>query len=438
MKRDQAAMPVRVEEDEPSVEHQNALLNIIAPAITGAMKQGLEDAIHDRFSGLWFIGWLMRYVTPTSWMTAVATRELISFLSGADWAQWWYYVPDDIWDNWKPFFIRFAPVMKDVQLRRSIYWWRSVNLLGLVGLFITSICSFVWGFNQSRLWWIATFGLVVFGAGARIATLHVTAYSAICRRKDALRRMGEASREEWSPRMKRLYNLVQNLVGLITIGGLGYFCYDHMTRSAELETTNRVEVKPKRVPDKKISLDQSMEGKEKRPPLPDDDDAPRIDFQNFIEISDEEMRRRNDVRNVWEDKVATYRSHYRNPGQTHEQLCKKVEANLSTILCQVNGEWEFCSNLLWICTTSVWSPRMIYQLPPKGGGWLTMRTPVLVKMSLSRAMTFSYSKGAIWLLDTSVEGRKLVCCSTSAPCLRLSLLLLSIDRLMDLLIHAIK
>lgn len=331
----------------PTIINQNA----ITDAIIKSASKSLETALYERLTGLWFIGGMAKYFLPAPYVASLVTSEFISFVSVQDWTQWWYYIPDPLWEAWKPFFRRICPVMKDVEIRRQIYRWRKCNVFGIF-LIVVSLFRLWYGMNYAAVVAFVLGVSLVAYAGTKIATLHLCAFESITRKKTLLADLGAISRSKWSPEMQILYARVRMLMGTIAFIGAGAFVYKLFADGGKDDDEKPPE--PKK-PEAKLSVTQQLKDKEKRSvPESDQNAVPDttedVEDQNFLQVSDEEMKKKETTINQWEQRMAKYVSDYENDGMTAPQLNKKVGKGISTVDVQLDGKWVFKCNALWIAT----------------------------------------------------------------------------------------
>lgn len=337
------------------VENQNAF----SKAIGQAMTKSFEHAIYERMGDLWIIGRIAKYLFPGPAIVERITRELLSFLSTEDYLQWWYYVPEDAWKKWK-IFKHMSPVVQDVQLRRLILTWRRAGFLGLLMAGIGLVLHFM-GYGWSRTYICIIPGIALwFYSSLRTAKLRLDAFKYLSeKRSKVISAMSEENREqEWSARTKALYAMTQGAFMLTGFATLAYLIHDAFTDSnvetslpkrlaGMLPTVRKSNEKvgapapPSPIPKPNNEISTVVEVSEQESP---------IELQNFIEVSDESLKKRDETINVWEQKVVNATMGYTNPTMTRQQFVSLAPKNLSAIYEKIENDWVYKTNVYWVDT----------------------------------------------------------------------------------------
>lgn len=115
------------------------------------------------------------------------THCLVSYVTHADWFQWWFWIPDEIFENWT--IVRLlAPIMMDTRLRFQI---QVTNLILLIALFISVIT--VW-YNP----YLSFGSFIIFVYASMYAyLLRHSAYQIIANRREACSEIGDTYRQNY-------------------------------------------------------------------------------------------------------------------------------------------------------------------------------------------------------------------------------------------------
>lgn len=344
--------------DSEEMEYQGALRDAF---VTG-LSQGLESALYERLGDMWVVGRVAKYLFPGPWAVQLITKQLIQFLSTEDWLQWWYYIPQEQWENWT-IFRKMAPLMQDASIRRQIMRWRRVNFFSLCMVGLSMIRCFIYDWSDAWCYMACIFSMLWAFAGFKTAKLRLAAYDVISKRRvDVVQTLAGQNRDDWSPNMKLIYSSAQSALSILGIASFGYFVYSILSpeESSDKKDDKDSEKKdngkdPKARKDDDKKQDASVAQNKSTPPvqtatalLPENLADQPIEVQNFAGVSEDDLKARDSKINLWEQKVVTAVMGYKNPGMTRDQLIALASKNLSAVHVKNDaGEWKYRTNVLW-------------------------------------------------------------------------------------------
>lgn len=101
--------------------------------------------------------------------------------------------------------------------------------------------------------------------------------------------------------------------------------------------------------------------------------------QSFMSMTEEDLKKKNEITNVWEKQVRVKTRGIRNPNMTPEQLLTLVEKNTSSYQQCLNGKWSDGCSLTWLQTN-------VAVLPAHAVPKTTVKWRIMDNGSVSSAM----------------------------------------------------
>ncbi|APG76827.1 hypothetical protein 1 [Beihai sipunculid worm virus 1] len=333
------------------VENQGIVEGVVSTCIPL-----IKRSIFRRLGDVPFLARLTHFGLDTPVVRNKVFNVLFEHIDNADCTQWWYWLPDEVWQEWE-IVRKLAPVLQDVKIRRGILAHR-------------------W---FSRACWLLTLGLRYYGkknhafaalfagfaSSFRLYLLRRSAYEVLTHKRNLCQAVAEERRARYGPIIKKAMEIITYLVaGGSAVYGFTYLSDIIRDGSLRCGTTNKVDAD---TPTAVLNVENSA-NVEKPPPPPEPEKkedslaaalpvhepdakfAP-VENQDFMGCSEEDLKRRNEAKNVWENNIVSNLTKYRNPNMTYDQLVKLVEKNLSALYFKTQeGKWSFQGNVLWICT----------------------------------------------------------------------------------------
>jgi hypothetical protein len=355
-------------------------------AITDAAIRTLKLAIEDRVGDVPFLGGMCKKVVGTLfewlWPEALLVSALtvaIEFVSRESYTQWWFWIPDGVWEwqVWR----HVAGVLQDVELRQRIRMAQNKFYTNFLLMFVSFCCLVIEFKYQQRLQlryqalmttlpmlllaktsWptprARSFTMFALGVGTiykqRSAAIFVislfqffcfgfimkdlrtNAYAYLTAKRNAVGEFGREVRERYSPALKAA------LLTLSTVGA-GYMAY---TLYNTFGATKEEDAQPVDA-GSPTEVQQSLMAQKVMPDSDKHEPPPHI---NFMDNSNEMLERRNALRNTWcNDVVKTSFGTKDTATYTPEQFLGVVKKNISTVHVLQGSDWKPKCNAFYRC-----------------------------------------------------------------------------------------
>jgi hypothetical protein len=327
---DDLPMPERLPPHEEEVEQQSA--SLVADWIAASFWKSARKATIERLGEFPFIGtWLGRLL---GWEKAIdsVVSTLVDHISTEDFLQWWYWLPDNLWDT--GFVRRLAPVLQDVKLCRRIKLAHTYGARGLFlfGLGLLQRCCFSGSYHMML---ITTGFTMWFWASGYSLLLRQSAYQTLSDRRTAISDVAEAHRDKYNPYIKALLEVI----------GLGFIAGTAAIMIRSLYVSNSTPSESLELPSP-VDFTASLPEKELRVPQ----DFSPIEHQNFMGLSEEELIAKNNTKDVWMNTVVEKYMSVDNRTMTDSQLHGLCKKNLSMLFVKPKEDWIFFSDIFWFQT----------------------------------------------------------------------------------------
>jgi hypothetical protein len=355
-----------------------------------AIQSGFRKAL---FGHLGILPEIFDYFSRDRHLSNAATLA-IDILSESDVTQWWYWISPKLWES--KIIKKLAPVLLDVDLRKRYSRQRFWNRLSfgiwvggmitmifcppietynrvvptlitnrpLVGMFfryflpdytiMKEVKSLIPQFPIRGVYCFLINHMIVanftlwFYTSTQLLLLRRTAYDILSRRRNAVSEIAQSHRTQYGFLVKTL---------LAGIGALGTgFAFFKLYQAACPDGFSFGFGKDKAALEAEASAEAAV--------LTD----PQVERQNFLAVTEEELVKKNAVREIWTNKIVKQQCGIRNLGMTADQLGAVACKNLSTIEYQdADGNWCFISDVSWLRTDLAIIPA--HSVPRKPEMW---------------------------------------------------------------------
>lgn len=269
-----------------------------------------------------------------------AFEILFDHVDKADWTQWWYWVPDSVWSKWS-IMKKLSPVLQDVAIRSHIRRHRLISRSCLLGSAVAFWRKSYWTSTSLFTGWACS--------STYLLILRGSAYDQITKKRTACQSIARQHRKKYGPAITKMIGAISTLsVGGLTMYGLytlgrELFGDEAPAKAGSVKTTV-TNAKSSPTPAASTATPTPTPAAPKKTDL-------IFEEQNFMSVSEEELKKRNEAKNVWENNVLETTLQYKNPNMTTSQMLNVVKGNLSALFVQDDkGVYHYQCNVLWLMT----------------------------------------------------------------------------------------